>query len=111
MTIPRKKYTTNSKFRAAKLVVDDGFTQKYVAKKTGCAISTLKKWMTLLKEERQKIKPNATAMNTEQNKLDSITKVVMKNYRFTLRLSGINIHTPNLEDWLFKVGCGVSCNK
>jgi hypothetical protein len=106
MTIPRKKYTTNSKFRAAKLVVDDGFTQKYVAKKTGCAISTLKKWMTLLKEERQKIKPNATAMKTEQNILDSITKVVMKNYRFTLRLSGINIHTPNLENWLFKVGCG-----
>jgi transposase-like protein len=106
MTIPRKKYTAKLKLKAAKLVVDDGLTQKDVAIKTGCAISTLKKWIKLLKEERQKIKPNATAMNTEQNKLDSITKVVMKNYRFTLRLSGINIHTPNLENWLFKIGCG-----
>ncbi|WP_019029646.1 helix-turn-helix domain-containing protein [Colwellia piezophila] len=106
MTIPRKKYTTKSKLRAAKLVVDDGFTQKDAAKKTGCAISTLKKWIKRLKEERQEIKPNATPMKTEHNKLNYITKVVMKNYRFTLRLSGINIHTPNLEDWLFKAGCG-----
>jgi len=107
MTIPRKKYTTKSKLRAAKLVVDDGFTQKDAAKKTGCAISTLKKWIKLLKEEQQKIKPNATTpMKIEQNKLDFITKVVMKNYRFTLELAGINIHTPNIEDWLSKVGCG-----
>jgi transposase-like protein len=124
MTIPRKKYTTKSKLRAVKLVVDDGFTLKDAAKKTGCAISTLKKWIKLLKEEQLGIKPESTLMTAEQleiiqlkkfielNKLDSVTKEVLKTYSFQLVLSGVNIHTPNLEDSLFEAGCddGLLCS-
>jgi hypothetical protein len=106
MTIPRKKYTAQSKLKAAKLVLDDGLSHQEVIKKIGCASSTLKRWIKLLKEEQQEIKPNATPMKTEQNKLNSVTKIVMKHYRFTLKLSNMNIDTPNLEEWLSKAGCG-----
>jgi transposase len=106
MTISRKRYTTKSKLKAAKLVLDDGLSHKEAIKKIGCASSTLREWIKQDKEKRQEIKPNSVPLKAEQNKLNSVTKIVMKSYRFTLRLSGININTPNLEDWLSKVGCG-----
>lgn len=124
MTIPRKKYTIKVKFRAVKLVLDDGLSHKEVIKKIGCAGSTLRKWIIQHEEERQERKTKPASETAEQieirklreiielNKLDVVSKDVMKSYNFQLVLSGVNIDTPNLEDSLFEAGCddGLLCS-
>jgi len=124
MTIPSKKYTAKSKLKAVKLVLNDGLSPTEVTKRIGCGKSTLREWIRQYKEEQLEIKPKSTVMTAEQieiielkklielNKLDSVTKRILKTYSFQLVLSGVNMHTPNLEDSLFEAGCddGLLCS-
>ena len=72
----RATYTAAIKLETAQLVVDQGYTQEEAAKAMNVGKSTVSKWVTQLKQERQGKAPAASPMTPEQIEIRELKKQI-----------------------------------
>ena len=76
--LKRATYSAAIKLETAQLVVDQGYTQEDAAKAMGVGKSTVSKWVTQLKQERNGQTPTATPMTPEQIEIRELKKQIQR---------------------------------
>jgi len=76
--LKRATYSTAIKLETAQLVVDQGYTQEDAAKAMGVGKSTVSKWVTQLKRERNGQSPLASPMTPEQIEIRELKKQIQR---------------------------------
>ena len=76
--LKRATYSTAIKLETAQLVVDQGYTQEDAAKAMGVGKSTVSKWVTQLKQERNGQFPLASPMTPEQIEIRELKKQIQR---------------------------------
>ena len=71
-------YSAAIKLETAQLVVDQGYTQEDAAKVMGVGKSTVSKWVTQLKQERNGQTPTASPMTPEQIEIRELKKQIQR---------------------------------
>ena len=74
----RATYSAAIKLETAQLVVDQGYTQEEAAKAMGVGKSTVSKWVTQLKQERNGQPPSASPMTPEQIEIRELKKQIQR---------------------------------
>ena len=74
----RATYSAAIKLETAQLVVDQGYTQEEAAKAMGVGKSTVSKWVTQLKQERNGLPPSASPMTPEQIEIRELKKQIQR---------------------------------
>ena len=74
----RATYSAAIKLETAQLVVDQGYTQEDAAKAMGVGKSTVSKWVTQLKQERNGQSPSASPMTPEQIEIRELKKQIQR---------------------------------
>lgn len=79
-TVKRKRYTTEFKQSAAKLVIVEGYTQKQAADSLGVSPSAIARWVITAREEQQN-KESASSSTTCQSEeqMVQIKKLQLEN--------------------------------
>ncbi|MGE6812156.1 transposase, partial [Pseudoalteromonas nigrifaciens] len=75
--LKRATYSAAIKLETAQLVVDQGYTQEEAAKAMGLGKSTVSKWVTQLKQERNGQSPAASPMTPEQIEIRELKKEIL----------------------------------
>ena len=70
----RANYSAAMKLETAQLVVDQGYSQAEAAKAMGVGKSTVSKWASQLKQERQGQSPTSAPMTPEQIEIRELKK-------------------------------------
>mgnify|MGYP000607391292 FL=1 len=76
--LKRATYFAAIKLETAQLVVDQGYTQEDAAKAMGVGKSTVSKWVTQLKQERNGQSPLASPMTPEQIEIRELKKQIQR---------------------------------
>lgn len=76
--LKRATYSAAIKLETAQLVVDQGYTQEEAAKAMGVGKSTVSKWATQLKQERNGQSPAASPMTPEQIEIRELKKQIQR---------------------------------
>ena len=76
--LKRATYSAAIKLETAQLVVDQGYTQEDAAKVMGVGKSTVSKWVTQLKQERNGLSPLASPMTPEQIEIRELKKQIQR---------------------------------
>ena len=76
--LKRATYSAAIKLETAQLVVDQGYTQEEAAKAMGVGKSTVSKWVTQLKQERNGQPPLASPMTPEQIEIRELKKQIQR---------------------------------
>ncbi|KKN42228.1 hypothetical protein LCGC14_0715220 [marine sediment metagenome] len=76
--LKRATYSTAIKLETAQLVIDQGYTQEDAAKAMGVGKSTVSKWVTQLKQERNGQSPLASPMTPEQIEIRELKKQIQR---------------------------------
>ena len=76
--LKRATYSAAIKLETAQLVVDQGYTQEDAAKAMGVGKSTVSKWVTQLKLERNGQTPLASPMTPEQIEIRELKKQIQR---------------------------------
>jgi len=76
--LKRATYSAAIKLETAQLVVDQGYTQEDAAKAMGVGKSTVSKWVTQLKQERNGQTPTASPMTPEQIEIRELKKQIQR---------------------------------
>ncbi len=76
--LKRATYSAAIKLETAQLVVDQGYTQEDAAKAMGVGKSTVSKWVTQLKQERNGQSPSASPMTPEQIEIRELKKKIQR---------------------------------
>ena len=76
--LKRATYSAAIKLETAQLVVDQGYTQEDAAKAMGVGKSTVSKWLTQLKQERNGQSPLASPMTPEQIEIRELKKQIQR---------------------------------
>ena len=76
--LKRATYSAAIKLETAQLVVDQGYTQEEAAKAMGVGKSTVSKWVTQLKLERNGQSPSASPMTPEQIEIRELKKQIQR---------------------------------
>ena len=76
--LKRATYSAAIKLETAQLVVDQGYTQEDAAKVMGVGKSTVSKWVTQLKQERNGQTPTASPMTPEQIEIRELKKQIQR---------------------------------
>ncbi|KAA1151069.1 IS3 family transposase, partial [Pseudoalteromonas fuliginea] len=76
--LKRATYSAAIKLETAQLVVDQGYTQEDAAKAMGVGKSTVSKWVTQLKLERNGQSPSASPMTPEQIEIRELKKQIQR---------------------------------
>ncbi len=76
--LKRATYSTAIKLETAQLVVDQAYTQEDAAKAMGVGKSTVSKWVTQLKQERNGQSPLASPMTPEQIEIRELKKQIQR---------------------------------
>ena len=76
--LKRARYSAAIKLETAQLVVDQGYTQEDAAKAMGVGKSTVSKWVTQLKQERNGQSPLASPMTPEQIEIRELKKQIQR---------------------------------
>ena len=76
--LKRATYSAAIKLETAQLVVDQGYTQEEAAKAMGVGKSTVSKWVTQLKQERNGQMPLASPMTPEQIEIRELKKQIQR---------------------------------
>jgi transposase len=74
----RATYSAAIKLETAQLVVDQGYTQEDAAKAMGVGKSTVSKWVTQLRQERNGQTPLASPMTPEQIEIRELKKQIQR---------------------------------
>ena len=74
----RAAYSAAIKLETAQLVVDQGYTQEDAAKAMGVGKSTVSKWVTQLKQERNGQPPTASPITPEQIEIRELKKQIQR---------------------------------
>ncbi len=75
----RPNFSPEFRLEAAQLVVDQGYTIKAAAEAMNVGKSTMNKWVSLLRKERQGIKTTSgTAMTADQRKIQELEKRIKR---------------------------------
>lgn len=75
----RRSFTPDFKNDSASLVLDGGYTAKDAAKAVGVGLSTMERWVSQLKKERQGITPtHGKAMTPEQLRIQELEAKIRK---------------------------------
>ncbi len=74
----RAIYSAAIKLETAELVLDQGYTQEEAAKAMNVGKSTVSKWVSQLKLERQGIAPTASPMTPEQIEIRELKKKIAR---------------------------------
>ena len=74
----RATYSAAIKLETAQLVVDQGYTQEEAAKAMGVGKSTVSKWVTQLKQERNDQSPLASPITPEQIEIRELKKQIQR---------------------------------
>ncbi len=78
MNKTRATYTATIKLETAKLVLDQGYTQEEAAKAMAVGKSTVSKWVSQLKIERQGLTPIASPITPEQIEIRELKKKIAR---------------------------------
>ncbi|MET6759189.1 IS3 family transposase [Pseudoalteromonas sp. NCIMB_1079] len=76
--LKRATYSAAIKLETAQLVVDQSYTQEEAAKAMGVGKSTVSKWVTQLKQERNGQPPSASPMTPEQIEIRELKKQIQR---------------------------------
>jgi len=76
--LKRATYSAAIKLETAQLLVDQGYTQEDAAKAMGVGKSTVSKWVTQLKQERNGQSPLASPMTPEQIEIRELKKQIQR---------------------------------
>jgi transposase len=76
--LKRATYSAAIKLETAQLVVDQSYTQEEAAKAMGVGKSTVSKWVTQLKQERNGQAPSASPMTPEQIEIRELKKQIQR---------------------------------
>lgn len=76
--LKRATYSAAIKLETAQLVVDQGYTQEDAANAMGVGKSTVSKWVTQLKQERNGQSPLASPMTPEQIEIRELKKQIQR---------------------------------
>jgi|TARA_R100001377_G_scaffold55220_1_gene32671 transposase len=76
--LKRATYSAAIKLETAQLVVDQSYTQEEAAKAMGVGKSTVSKWVTQLKQERNGQTPSASPMTPEQIEIRELKKQIQR---------------------------------
>ncbi len=74
----RAIYSAAIKLETAELVLDQGYTQEEAARAMNVGKSTVSKWVSQLKLERQGIAPTASPMTPEQIEIRELKKKIAR---------------------------------
>jgi len=70
----RPNYSPEFRLESAQLVVDQNYTAREAASAVGIGLSTMGKWVSQLRKERQGITPKQSAMTPEQKRIKELEK-------------------------------------
>lgn len=76
--LKRATYSAAIKLETAQLVIDQGYTQEEAAKAMGVGKSTVSKWVSQLKQERNGHSPSASPMTPEQIEIRELKKQIQR---------------------------------
>jgi transposase len=68
----RRNFTAEFKNEAAKLVVDDGYSQTKACAAMGVGASAMRRWVKQLRQERGGETPQAAALTPEQQRIQAL---------------------------------------
>jgi transposase len=74
MTKSRKTFSPEFRLEAAQLVVDQQYTVRAACEAMGVSKSTMENWVRQLRQERRGNTPKATALTTEQRRIQDLEK-------------------------------------
>jgi len=78
MTKTRRTFSPEFRLESAQLVVDHGYTIKAACESMSVSKSSLENWVRQLHRERQGETPKATALTTEQRRIQELEKQVRR---------------------------------
>lgn len=70
----RRSFSPEFKLEAAQLVVDNGYTIKEACDAMNIGSSSLERWVSQLRQERQGITPQGKALTEDQKKIKALEK-------------------------------------
>lgn len=71
-----RQLSSEFKRECAELVINYGYAHKDAAKMMNVSISSIQRWVTQYKKERQGIPPKSSAMTPEQKRIQALEKQV-----------------------------------
>jgi transposase len=74
MTKSRKTFSPEFRLEATQLGVDQHYTVRAACKAMGVSKSTMENWVRRLRQEREGKTPKATAISTEQRRIQKLEK-------------------------------------
>lgn len=74
----RRTFTPEFKLEAASLVIDKGYSYPEACRSLDIGESALRRWVDQLKNERNGVTPNATALTPEQQKIQELEAKVKR---------------------------------
>lgn len=74
----RRSFTPEFRAEAAKLVVDEGYSQRKASEAMDVGQTALRRWVKQLREERGGSTPKQAAMTPEQQRIQALEKEVRK---------------------------------
>lgn len=75
----RRAFTPEFRNESASLVLDDGYTTKEAANTVGIGLSTMERWVSHLKKERQGITPTkGKAITAEHRRIQELEAKIRK---------------------------------
>ena len=77
-TLKKKRYTTEFKRSAAKLVLVEGYTQKQAADRLGVSLSAIARWV-IAEREQQEEHPEFSATQQSEAQLEQIKQLQLEN--------------------------------
>ena len=78
MTRKRRSFSTEFKFEAACLVLDEGYSMIEAARSLDVGETALRRWVDQLKIERGTTTPSAKAMTPDQQRIQELEKQVKR---------------------------------
>ena len=73
---PRPSFTPEFRLECAQLVVDQGYSAREAARAMDVGLSSIQRWVTQLKSERQGVRPAATPLTEDQRRIRELEKQV-----------------------------------
>lgn len=74
MAKTRRTFSPEFRLEAAQLVVDQGYTVRAACEAVGVGKSTMEYWVRQLRQERQGETPKASALTSEQQRIQALEK-------------------------------------
>ncbi|MCS5708806.1 IS3 family transposase [Candidatus Berkiella cookevillensis] len=75
----RRAFTPEFRNESASLVLDEGYTAKEAANTVGIGLSTMERWVSQLKKERQGVPPTkGKAITSEQRRIQELEAKIRK---------------------------------